>query len=1256
MSFDPQPTKAAFFAGASNFIIEGSSFQVTYPTENSRAEIKSTAPPGYTPGMTDFPAATLFFTGRKDILLEMDTYFGSQPMATERKIFLLLGIGGAGKTQCVLEFVRQSQTRFTKHYFISAHSEESIQASYYDIAIKNGLQQPDSWRVGLQLLAKDKEEWLVVMDNADDPRFNLGNFLPKANAGNIIITSRNRHLDALSPNLAEVNDMLPQDGVELLLKHAIKGRQSSAEERLIAYQIAARVHYFTLALVHAGSYICRHNCIGSYLQTFEKHLSSLLSKHFTQSSDNFNLSVYATWDISWQMLTEKSRTFLRICSCYHYERIPRILFQKAIEKMKIWGWPPLAAQAQLEVLCSPDFDWNEMEMNKMSEELMSYSLVTVEKDGFYSIHPLIHGWIKDSTDNSSRRILEEGAQSIVAITVEDADWTEIGYMRLLVSHCRSFNIGSNRHTNKAIAKLWSMCGHYGAALKLLEPLLEETKRTLGEKHPETLGLMQKLEEPVVELSKEVLGEEHPDTLTRIQNLAISYSEVGRFNDALQLAEPLVELSKKIMGEDHPDTLSRIQNLANRYSKVGRYNDAVQLEEPLVELSKKVLGEEHPDTLSRIQNLASRYSEVGRYIDALQLAEPLMELSKKVFGEEHPDTLSRIQNLASRYSEVGRYNDALQLEEPLVELSKKVLGKSTQTPLLDTELGNQLFWVGRYNDALQLEEPVVELSKKVLGEEHPDTLSRIQNLANRYSEVGRYNDALSKKVLGEEHPDTLSRIQNLAGRYSEVGRYNDALHLAEPLVELSKKVLGEEHPDTLSRIQNLANRYSEVGRYNDAVQLAEPLLELSKKYNDALQLAEPLVELSKKNLAISYSEVGRYNDALQLAEPLVELSKKAMGKEHPDTLGRIQNLATDILNRIQSLAINYSEVGRYNDALQLDRASVELSKKVFGEEHPDTLSRIQNLASRYSRIQNLASRYSEVGRYNDALQLAEPLVELSKKALGEDHPHTLSRIQNLAINYSEVERFNDALQLAEPLVELSKKVLGEEHPDTLGRIQNLVISYSEVGRYNDALQLAEPLVELSKKVLGEEHPDTLAGYRIWQTDILSPLWSSQRRFWEKNIPTPLAGYRTWQTDILSLFWSSQKKVLGEEHPDTLSRIQILASRYSRVGRYIDALQLAEPLMELSKKVLGEEHPDTLGRIQNLVISYSEVGRFNDALQLAEPLVELSKKNLANRYSEAGRYNDAVQLEAHLVELSKMVLGEDHPGTLGRIHNLAISYSE
>ncbi|KAE9382782.1 hypothetical protein BT96DRAFT_845057, partial [Gymnopus androsaceus JB14] len=72
-------------------------------------------------------------------------------------------------------------------------------------------------------------------------------------------------------------------------------------------------------------------------------------------------------------------------------------------------------------------------------------------------------------------------------------------------------------------------------------------------------------------------------------LAVTYANLGRYNDALELQEPLLKLSEQALGKEHPDTLSRTQNLAVTYKDLGRYNDALELEEPLLKLSEQVLG-------------------------------------------------------------------------------------------------------------------------------------------------------------------------------------------------------------------------------------------------------------------------------------------------------------------------------------------------------------------------------------------------------------------------------------------------------------------------------------------------------------------------------------------------------------------------------------------------------------------------------------------------------------------------------------------
>ncbi|KAG6875598.1 hypothetical protein C0992_003152, partial [Termitomyces sp. T32_za158] len=51
------------------------------------------------------PAPTRFFTGRKDILQKLEEYFVADSTSIEQRRYVLYGLGGAGKTQIVLQFL-----------------------------------------------------------------------------------------------------------------------------------------------------------------------------------------------------------------------------------------------------------------------------------------------------------------------------------------------------------------------------------------------------------------------------------------------------------------------------------------------------------------------------------------------------------------------------------------------------------------------------------------------------------------------------------------------------------------------------------------------------------------------------------------------------------------------------------------------------------------------------------------------------------------------------------------------------------------------------------------------------------------------------------------------------------------------------------------------------------------------------------------------------------------------------------------------
>ena len=66
---------------------------------------RSTTPPG--------PSAS--FTGREDILKQLDEYFDESSASVQsgvQRVFAIIGMGGAGKTQIALKFVSMYRVRY----------------------------------------------------------------------------------------------------------------------------------------------------------------------------------------------------------------------------------------------------------------------------------------------------------------------------------------------------------------------------------------------------------------------------------------------------------------------------------------------------------------------------------------------------------------------------------------------------------------------------------------------------------------------------------------------------------------------------------------------------------------------------------------------------------------------------------------------------------------------------------------------------------------------------------------------------------------------------------------------------------------------------------------------------------------------------------------------------------------------------------------------------------------------------------------
>ncbi|KAJ7260235.1 hypothetical protein C8J57DRAFT_1720189 [Mycena rebaudengoi] len=759
---------------------------------------------------------------------------------------------------------------FIDVFFIDASTGDTIQAGLKNIALTRFL--GNDHEDALLWLTSSTAEWLLIFDNADDPKLNLFNFFPQSNRGNILITSRNPQLCLHAPDAHHrISDLEQETAVQLLLVSAAQPATSETEK--LATKIVKVLHCFPLAVVQAGAYILKTQSLRRYLALYKQNQARLLSEVSVQSHDKYTWSVYTTWDISFRCLSKQAAQFMQLCSFLHHEGISEGIFSNAAlyipQLLKPTEEQVKEPRAFLGHFLTATGAWSSLHFADMAAEIQEYSLINQDPTtGLFSIHPLVHSWCRNIVLDVEATRECTGALLAMAVSWKD----KLVTMRLLPHITTVIQAESKLATEFVYPyqRVYYDAGNFQRAMELCEDLLEKVKVTLGAEHPKTLTVMAslahtrvalgklpdaaELEEAILEARRQTLGPEHPDTLTAMAHLADTYWVLGKWTYAEGLQVVVLEKSRQTLGPDHPHTVAAMEYLANTYRSLGKLTDAEALGLVVLEMRRQTLGSEHPDTLTSMANLAHIYYEKGKLTDAVELEVVVLEKKRQTLGPEHPDTVTAMANLANTYSEQGNLTNAEELE--VVVLEKR---------------------------------------RQTLGPEHPHTLTAMGNLASTYQELGKFTDAVElevvvlakiMKTLGPEHPDTLQAMGHLATTYRKQGKWTDTEELQTVVLEKSKQTLGFEHPDTLIAMANLATTYRALGKLTESKELGTVVLEQTRQ---TLGPEHPDTLNDTRNLAATYRDLGKVAEAKQLFAVVVEVRTRLLGPMHPDTISAQRDL-------------------------------------------------------------------------------------------------------------------------------------------------------------------------------------------------------------------------------------------------------------------------------------------------------------------------------------------------------------------------------
>ncbi|KXX75211.1 Kinesin light chain [Madurella mycetomatis] len=144
-------------------------------------------------------------------------------------------------------------------------------------------------------------------------------------------------------------------------------------------------------------------------------------------------------------------------------------------------------------------------------------------------------------------------------------------------------------------------------------------------------------------------------------------------------------------------------------------------------------------------------------------------------------------------------------------------------------------------------------------------------------------------------------------------------------------------------------------------------------------------------------------------------------------------------------------------------------------------------ARASLLHSTAGFFNYQGRWKDAEEYFMQAINIQKEVLGDEWPDTLTSMGNLALMYWNQGRWKEAEILEVQVMELRRRILGDEHLDTLTSKNSLALIYWNQGQWKEAEVLGAQVVEIRKKLLGDEHPDTL----ISMSNLASTYWSQGR---------------------------------------------------------------------------------------------------------------------------------------------------------------------
>jgi hypothetical protein len=239
------------------------------------------------------------------------------------KILVVCGLGGAGKSQLMLNYVEHFKDDYMATFWIDASSKAKLEADYKQI--HNLLLRPIRVDTAIDTCVSEIKQWcyrrpnggyLFVLDSADSiddqesPEYiDLERYIVDAASADVVITTRVQSAKEMTTLAAvQVAELTPDESREIFIRRLALVDPSLEVQKDID-EITEELGHFALAVSLAAAYVASTRRLrarpAGYLLEYAERKKTLLARKPKKHIDQYGESVLTTWEISYAAISSQ---------------------------------------------------------------------------------------------------------------------------------------------------------------------------------------------------------------------------------------------------------------------------------------------------------------------------------------------------------------------------------------------------------------------------------------------------------------------------------------------------------------------------------------------------------------------------------------------------------------------------------------------------------------------------------------------------------------------------------------------------------------------------------------------------------------------------------------------------------------------------------------------------------------------------------------------------------------------------------------